>query len=410
MSSEAPVNAGHRFANAAEEYEEQEDWEKAAEAHSKAAEQFEKAMNDTADAEATRTLLLLSSNHKRKFNELNRKVQRILKSAAAAAAANEGNSQQKIKPSNEVGLKNALQLAQQPKKGSLNNSNGHMVSRLAGYYREDRISEIGESYALLSNEDQDDDPFNKFLEAVEGLVQQLFNPAVAFTSAPLNENDNPIPTLPEEVDTTIATRDGNDHVMLNMADSYFLVPDPNDATHQGLSSVVSKSENSSSPQRDQYDLENERLRIQVVHLRKRLKALELSAEENNMLKSSVLQFRNDVHKQAKRIMQSHHESSMRSSAAALLVEGDMNTIHNSVRYNHHFPALTNGGGGIGGYDLTSKLKELEEENKQLKIQNEKQKVLMNRYKERWEMLKENAKKRRSTTTNHSSVIPEEAEN
>lgn len=43
-----------------------------------------------------------------------------------------------------------------------------------------------------------------------------------------------------------------------------------------------------------------------------------------------------------------------------------------------------------------RIKELEEENKQLQLQNEKQKVLMNRYKERWEMLKENAKKRRAS--------------
>jgi hypothetical protein len=39
---------------------------------------------------------------------------------------------------------------------------------------------------------------------------------------------------------------------------------------------------------------------------------------------------------------------------------------------------------------------LEDENQQLKLQNEKQKVVMNKYRDRWESLKENAKKRRST--------------
>lgn len=99
-------------------------------------------------------------------------------------------------------------------------------------------------------------------------------------------------------------------------------------------------------------------------------------------------------------MQSHHESSMRSSAAALMGGPQSNSIiSGSARY----PALAGG----GGHDLISKLKELEAENKQLKSQNEKQSVLVNKYRERWEMLKENAKKRRASTV--SSPIHEENE-
>lgn len=45
--------------------------------------------------------------------------------------------------------------------------------------------------------------------------------------------------------------------------------------------------------------------------------------------------------------------------------------------------------------IVNRLKELEEENRQLKIQNEKQKMIVNKYKEKWDMLKENAKKRRA---------------
>jgi hypothetical protein len=119
-----------------------------------------------------------------------------------------------------------------------------------------------------------------------------------------------------------------------------------------------------------------------------------------MLKSSVLQFRDDVHKQAKRIMQSHHESSMRSSVAALMSAPQSNSIiSGSTRY----PTLA----GNGSHDLISKLKELEAENVQLKAQHEKQNVLVNKYKERWEMLKENAKKRRASTI--STPITEENE-
>lgn len=52
---------------------------------------------------------------------------------------------------------------------------------------------------------------------MEGLVQQLFNPAVAFTSVPLNENDNPIPFTEEPVQKKETT---------HMLDSYYMVPNP----------------------------------------------------------------------------------------------------------------------------------------------------------------------------------------
>lgn len=60
-----------------------------------------------------------------------------------------------------------------------------------------------------------------------------------------------------------------------------------------------------------------------------------------MLKSSVLQFRDDVHKQAKRIMQSHHESSMRASSS--LIAGGPNPMYGS----RHSPlAIGNGNGNL----------------------------------------------------------------
>lgn len=86
-------------------------------------------------------------------------------------------------------------------------------------------------------------------------------------------------------------------------------------------------------------------------------------------------------------MQSHHETSMRSSAAALLSPG-VSTINSSIRH----PPLAGG----SGYDPASRLKEMELENKQLRDQNKKQSILVNKYRERWEMLKENAKKRRAS--------------
>lgn len=82
------------------------------------------------------------------------------------------------------------------------------------------IPSLYNNILLSLQDDQEDDPFNKFLEAVEGLVQQLFNPAVAFTSVPLNENDNPVLPSTEQDDTTIKKE------LLPMLDSYYMVPNP----------------------------------------------------------------------------------------------------------------------------------------------------------------------------------------
>ncbi|GAA5806242.1 hypothetical protein HPULCUR_011773 [Helicostylum pulchrum] len=401
MNHLAPVNAGHHYANLAEDFEEQEKWLMAAEAHSDAAAKFETALNDTTDEEATKTLRLLTSNHKRKANELTRKSQRVINAAANQRMRQMvGNT-----PMPPNGLRHALPDNRHSMTGNL------LVSRLArGEYGEGshhRTSEIGESYALLSNEDHDDDPFNKFLEAVEGLVQQLFNPAVAFTSAPLNENDIPVPILTTPTEEKMLEEETPNNLDgTGMMDSYYLVPSPDGSDDvENFRNLVNKTESISiknkqekslrQQQQEDIKLENEKLRAQVAQLNRRVKSLQMTAEEGNMLKSSVLQFRNDVHIQAKRIMQSHHESSMRSSAAALLGPGST-TISSSIRH----PTLAG-----SGHDLASRLRELEAENIKLRTDHENQKVSINKYCERWEMLKENAKKRRA-----SAPIAEETEN
>ncbi|KAI8991020.1 hypothetical protein BDF20DRAFT_842255 [Mycotypha africana] len=384
-------------------------------------------MKDTADTETVRTLRLLSANHKRKSNESMRRLQRI--KAVASKQKEAGTSVH-----NQIAMSSGQQ-QQQQQEALFDRRSRQKTTKLLHKQtaakpldiNDHRISEIEESYALLSNEDQEDDPFNKFLEAVESLVQQLLNPAVAFTSAPLNENDYPLPyTRLELTDTTRKTVYQYSSMLQqkgtksnNMSGSYFMVPTPgkeNLVEYSNNMKMRTEYDNRERPITDEeYRLENDSLRKQLDQLRKRLKALEMSAEENSMLKSSVLQFRNDIHRQAKRIMQSQHESNlMRSSANALLLNQNNNNqqytsrnMYGSTAAIRHLappiPSTTH----LNGSDLISRLKELEDENKKLTLQNEKQKLLMNKYKERWEMLKENAKKRRtpaSTAANQANSV------
>lgn len=392
MSTEASVIVGHRFANIAEDYEEKELWEKAADAHSKAAEHFEIALNDAADVETIKTLNLLTANHRRKGNDLNRKIQRMKAAALQKISQLSSRNNSMTLMGSNGGLRNAL-----PEK-KYNQNSGHLVSRFfnkSEYLSSEdglrRADGIGESYAVLSNDDDNDDTFNKFLETVDILLQGLINPAVAFTTTPLNKDDVPVQNDVQISDDEPSVQTSNNSN--NMMESFYMVHIPKE--YGGSRSIVfptikkvNSSRNTKERTKEFYLHENEKLKKQITLLVKRAKALEHSAEEGNTLKNSILQFRNNVHQQAKRIMQSHNEYSMRASATL------HNTIANSATVNPpRYPVML--GTGNNGNELVNRLKELEEENRQLKIQNEKQKMIVNKYKEKWDMLKENAKKRRA---------------
>ncbi|CAO3584691.1 unnamed protein product [Absidia cylindrospora] len=258
MNSEAPVNAGHTYANAAEEYEDKELWSKAIEAHQNAAEQFRKALEYTQDAETVKSLRLLMANHTRRIKDLERKVAKA-KSEQQQLEKQQQQQQQRERQKqqnqpidtvynqqlisghsnsqntlgkndiNMHGLLNALPGMTSPTTGG--------SASLRGRVDKNKVNElshhgtIGESYALLSTDNYDDDddasdPFNKFLQVVETLVDQLSNP-VAFASAPLNEDDIPTPyhqRLLATDETENLPRDiGNDNTMdaSTMMESFF---------------------------------------------------------------------------------------------------------------------------------------------------------------------------------------------
>ncbi|KAG0171354.1 hypothetical protein DFQ30_001109 [Apophysomyces sp. BC1015] len=394
-----PVNTGHSYANAAEDYEDREMWAKAAEAHLLAAEQFQKATEYTDDTEANRTLQLLTMNHSRKAKELQRKAAKAATEQSSAPTAHVvGGSGYRAQADgiDMSGLRIAL--PETRPREPLRQAQCHTSQ-----------GTIGDSYALLTeNDDEDDsDPFNKFWDVVETLVEKLSNP-VAFASAPLNENDNPTPAWTYEAAADrgddIGDNDEEENSSMNhrkdsyaMMESYFVVPEQ-DALD--ITRTISGAGDEEKRTWQDYVLENEQLKKRIDQLLRKLQAMEKvcllcacqpgvltrstkAAEESNVLKTSIIQFRNDVQKQAKRIMQ-NHDSSMRSSAA--LGSSGTHTIHNS--YIRH-PSNGN------VTEMMARLKELEEENRQLRSHNEKQQVLMNKYRERWEKLKESAKKRRS---------------
>ncbi|KAF7729510.1 hypothetical protein EC973_004184 [Apophysomyces ossiformis] len=335
------------------------------------AEQFQKATEYTDDLE----------NHSRKAKELQRKAVKVASGKASAVGAHVVGVNG-YRPNGDGVDMSGLRIALPELKAKELPRQGH------GHISH---STIGDSYTLLTENDEEDDldPFNRFWEVLEKMVEKLSNP-VAFASAPLSENDNPTPAwlYGSDINNVERLLDGNEEDDLRskphkkdtyaMMESYFVVPEKDalDTTRGTPSSAEKRTW-------QDYVTENEQLKKRIDLLLRKLQAMERAAEESNMLKSSILQFRNDVQKQAKRIMQSH-DSSMRSSAA--LANSGTHTIQSSsIRYPQS--------GNVA--ELMARLKELEEENRQLRAHNEKQQLLMNKYRERWEKLKESAKKRRA---------------
>ncbi|RHZ78227.1 hypothetical protein Glove_166g265 [Diversispora epigaea] len=465
-----PVNEAHAFANAAEEFEEKEQWAKAMEAHFRAAEKFLLAMNYTSDPEAVRTLKLLYANHTRQGKESQRRVQQVNQ-----------RMQQSPKQTTQAHLKNPSHVKKSTNQSKLNvtssqsesnsshekqeshpainsrNTNEKFTSRPginrllsdSNLKRNITLSDsaisigmtrdtpsvsldtssitdktIDESYMLLRGnndptDDDDSDPFNKFWGIVESLVSKISNP-VAFATVPLNGTDPNIlfdpstipPPLPFGNGADVSngvSRDNNvskvDELSAAMMESFFIIPNEQKShlrnevqSHQrsspsrmsNPSSGRIESKNISNKTLEELSMENQQLKSILDTMSKRMLAYEKAAEENSMLRSSILQFKNDFQKQAKRIKVSQE---MLRSTSVMKTSPESSTINN-VQY------------------LQKRVKELEEELRFVKSDNEKQKTLMKRYKERWDKLTESAKakKRRENNKQGDSSTPQIAEN
>jgi len=125
----------------------------------------------------------------------------------------------------------------------------------------------------------------------------------------------------------------------------------------------------------------------IDQLSRKVVTLEKSSEETNTLKDDIMHIRNEFHKQAKRILQS--QDLMRSSSAS------MRLLNGSERVNADYsPALHRNINDLQ-HDIAAK----DEEIRSLRLENEMQKTAVTKYKERWEKLKESAKKRRGADQN-----------
>ena len=290
---ECPVQQANEFASQAEEYTRLGDYANASTAHFRAAELFLLAMSETSDSVAVKTLKLLYASHTRMGKELQRKMQSQIENPSQ----NVTNERKAVHLySNNPQNITASKLAEDF--GSRNFFVGQGVTdsmQLENFTNDQTVenqSQMGEqSYFILDGKDlksnNPDDPFERFWDAVEGLVQKISSP-LAFTTAPLGPND---PTnIP-------AATPSNDRESLQSDSSYMMVPSKAFGKAARKRNEILKVQQGDQNYIHDLEEENENLRKTVETLTTRVNELEKAREENHMLRSSIQEFTQNLQKQ-----------------------------------------------------------------------------------------------------------------
>nr|CAG8524640.1 7847_t:CDS:2 [Entrophospora candida] len=224
---DTPLNAAHSFANAAEEFEDKEQYAKAMEAHFRAAEQFLNATNLTSDPEESAEVFNSQGNN-------NKNTFKIVNNVAIATTIPSSNNSRNTGATiikGRIGSQTNNDTLEVPNgmgrtiDSSLNIAESTMTTTSSGSEKT-----IEESYMVLkgnndSTDDDDSDPFNKFWGIVESLVQKISNP-VAFATVPLNGTDSATQFDSNVMPSTLPFHNESkaEELSAAMMESFFVIP------------------------------------------------------------------------------------------------------------------------------------------------------------------------------------------
>ncbi|KAJ3095179.1 hypothetical protein HDU97_007216 [Phlyctochytrium planicorne] len=364
---------------------------------------------------------------------------------------------------------------------------------------------LGESTQDVPKDEEPEDPFNKFWDVVENLVQKISLPApLAFTTAPISAKNTGYTDsyqqysggFPNKSPYAFNVRHGadsaRDHTKsnysnsgnmtetlrsANMLNSYFVVGDavglstsgqfqgnqprsdrfekadvnnmlggggivtyheqdePQDPVAVNLDALTLESnffgrtgrpdDNSLKPEnpvriptpqqqqqsldrgstslktREEIILENEQLRQTVDFLTRRLAVLERAAEENNMLRSSIIQFRQDLQRQAKRFGKGNTPTSNPSNIPPNPMVSSSSSRRNigaSVTSSASSPTASTSGlqpaPPLPSRNTEDRVAGLERELAAAREESERRGEEVLKYRDRWHKLKESARKKK----------------
>ncbi|KAI6039013.1 hypothetical protein EDC04DRAFT_2868139 [Pisolithus marmoratus] len=404
MSSvESPLHIAHQHAASAEDYRNEGLLVKAAEEHFGAAKAFMECEEKSNDSNTKRTLYLLYNEHVKAGKELERRIAKL---------RDEGKDPtlpQKVLPRNApaysgraVGAPSSI-----PRPSYVQQNDASSSMRLT-----DSHNNVDESFMVLGQRSDPGDAFNNFWNIMEGMLDNLSQP-VAFATAPLatevgmpgklgsrrdcgssSDTDRDeafvarfsrrlglgsaskssesyrhisVYMLVEETEEEVLVDGGDD-----LSESFYLVPPE---AEQSLSAL--KKENAS-------------LKREVDEMQMRLTATErvmqLRKEQDQQLRDSIVLAR---------------QQAQRAMGASLMVQrtGGQSSPVDFSALNINLPPVPTPVTALNaGRDRDAqhmrRIRELEEELRNLRTENDKQKIMIGRFRERWEKLKESAKRKK----------------
>lgn len=408
---ENPISAAHSHVANAEEHTNNGLIVLAMEEHVKAAEAFAAAIERSHDESAKRTLRMLYNEQLKESRELNRRIEKLQE---------EGKDPSQPQPRMVSNV--------QPRSATIPpqrtmTSSPRVPSRIESPQPLQRMTDtVDESFMLLGDQrSEPGDPFNQFWSIMQGMLDTLSSP-VAFATAPLgNPNASDVQTsLPNgsaqsrsktppssmsfrssslsgdvEVDEPILARFGrrigmtkenipgmrhshkNPQVDASLEEDFDeSLFDVGDDLSESFLVIPSGSETGVLRK------ENAALKAELANVQRRLEMTEnllnLREKQDQQLRDSIYQAR----REAQRVM----GSSMQQRIGPDLANLNLNTAPPVPTAPTLTPSREN--------QYLQRIKELENDIRQARVENEKNQAMIRKYRERWEKLKESAKRKK----------------
>ncbi|KIK93504.1 hypothetical protein PAXRUDRAFT_828896 [Paxillus rubicundulus Ve08.2h10] len=395
---ESPLHIAHQHAANAEDFLSEGLLIPAVEEHIKAANAFLKCEEKSSDSNTKRTLHMLYNEHTKSGKDLERRIAKLREENKDPTLP------QKVSPRN-VGV-HARRSAPDPS----NIPHASHPTPIPTPHRGapmglmDSQNNVDESFMVLGQRSDPGDAFNHFWGIMEGMLDNLSQP-VAFTMAPLGTERNltskkrfqrngssSSDTDHEEPFVSKVSRklgfDGGakkEDTMLEDSDQEVLIDEGGD-----LSESFCLVHSGAEPSTSALKRENASLKQEMEAMQSRLataeRRLQMRKDQDQLLRDSIVMARH----QAQRAMGASFISQRPGGQQPTV---DLTALNiNIPTVPAPMAALT--AGRDREAQLLRRIRDLEEELRTVRTENDKQKVMVARFRERWEKLKESAKRKK----------------
>ncbi|KAG9318420.1 hypothetical protein JVU11DRAFT_511 [Chiua virens] len=381
-STDSPLHVAHQHAANAEDFMNEGLLIPAAEEHAKAAKAFLQCEEKTNDSNTKRTLRMLYNEHIKAGRDLERRITKLreenkdptlpqkinltqIRAEHSSSASNPASNPPRPPPSPSSPPTASLRLAD-----SQNNIN------------------VDESFMVLGQRSDPGDAFNQFWTIMEGMLDNLSQP-VAFTTAPLG-TESPFSGIQGALESEI---EREEPFAFKFSRKFGLSKSkPNVLLEETDEEVFVDEGRSCCPDTNQFlsSRENVSLKQDIEEMQRRLseaeRVLQVRKEQDQLLRDSIVMARHQA------------QRAMGSSLVLQRPGGQQPTVDFSA-ININIPSVPAPMAALNaGRDreaqLLRRIRDLEEELRVARVENDKQKVMIARFRDRWEKLKESAKRKK----------------